>query len=644
LFVWLIYLFQVFYTLGLEVTFYEGTIETYHVLPYLLSIETSGDTVRLGEVEVFSPSLGKYSIGQQVKAISSEDLRDFQGLGLSELLQQRRGLFLREYGPGMLASLTMRGTSAGHNAVFWNGLPINSPSLGQTDFSILPVGAFDEVQLHFGSGGALYGTDAIGGAVHLNSKLKFGQGHSLQMDSNLGSFGRWNQQLQYAFSNNKVSTRTRVYRNIAENDFPYRNLSKPGTPIERQEHAAIQQQGFTQDLAFQMKHNQLISSSFWYNQTEREIQPVMGSNTRDLQQDRNLRWVLDYFNFAGDKTWNLKTGLIRDQLTYNASKNNTSLFFLIGDLDWEINSKISSKSGVRYTHVQGMLSTYTAEENRIELYQSTNLNLQEDLQVSVNLRQFIYDGTLAPFTPSLGAEWKVFAQSQNELKLHANGARSFKIPTLNDRFWEPGGNRDLLPESSWSGELGVSQTFKKNVIQINQQLTHYRMWVDNWIIWLPRGNFWSPENIREVRNTGLEYTIDAIYSLGSWDFEFQVNYNWVRAINQTNISENDRSKGLQLPYTPEHKFQSLFSVSRGLIKTYINYHFTGSRFVTTDNISQLPSYTLWDWGIRMGEWEVGALKGRWGFQINNVLNTSYEVLRLRAMPGRNYQLNIQIRL
>ncbi|WP_416171350.1 TonB-dependent receptor [Algoriphagus boritolerans] len=47
---------------------------------------------------------------------------------------------------------------------FWNGLPINSPSLGQSDLSILPVEAIDQAQLHFGSSGALFGNEAIGGS------------------------------------------------------------------------------------------------------------------------------------------------------------------------------------------------------------------------------------------------------------------------------------------------------------------------------------------------------------------------------------------------------------------------------------------------------------------------------------------------
>lgn len=602
------------------------------------------DTLLLKEAEVFSQSLEKYRFGQHFKVIPTGDLSGFQGLGLSDFLQQRTALFFRQYGAGMLASMTMRGTSAGHNAVFWNGLPINSPSLGQTDFSILTIGGFDEISLHFGSGGALYGTDAIGGAVHLNSKLKFEQGHQFQLGTLAGSFGRWNQQIEYGFSSQKIATRTRVYKNVAGNDFPFLNLSKPGTPLERQENAAIKQIGVSQDLAFRISSDQLLSSSLWYNETEREIQPVMGSNTLDEQSDKNLRWALDYFRFWKEKTFNFKTGLVEDQLVFNGSNNNTLQLFLVGDLDWEFSPNLSSKSGVRYTHIKGNLSSYNANENRVELYQSTGLTIKEDLHVSFNLRQLVYDGNFAPFTPSLGAEWVLFSGKIQELKLKTTAARSFKVPTLNDRFWQPGGNPDLRPESSWSGEFGLSSAWRKGKLAINQDLGYYQMWVDNWIIWLPNGNFWSPENIRKVHNYGIEYFLDMEYNQGSWSFDLQGNYNWTRAINRTDISENDRSLGNQLPYTPIHKVQGNLGIGKGLFNTYFNYQFTGSRFVGTDNVDMLTPYHLWDWGFGMGEMKNRWLRANIGFQVNNIFNTSYQVLRLRAMPGRNYQINLQIKL
>lgn len=601
------------------------------------------DTLNLSEVEVFSPDLDKYTFGQIVQTFSDTELQDFQGLPFSDFLQQRTGLFLRQYGAGMLSSLTMRGTSAGHNAVFWNGLPINSPSLGQSDFSILPVGGFDQASVYFGSGGALYGTDAIGGTVHLTNKLQFENGHQVEISSLFGSFGKWNQQFEFGYSDLSFSTRTRIYRNFSENDFPFQNVTKMGTPIEIQSHARIEQVGAMQDLSWKINPDNLISTSVWLNDTKREIQPIMGSNTNDIQSDKNLRWVIDYFHFAENKVWNAKSGVVRDDQTFNGSFNQTTQYFLAGDLDWELSAKWNSKSGIRYTWIQGNLSTYQATESRMELYQSTNFQPSEKLGFSVNLRQLVYEGNFAPFTPSLGGEWKVWRKEFHQIQINSNLARSFKVPTLNDRFWAPGGNPDLQSEKSWSGELGLNHIFKKGRFDLIQGLTIYKMAVENWIIWLPKGNLWSPENIREVHNSGLEYTLEVNKKVGEWTFGLNANYAWVSAINQTDISENDHSKGKQLPYTPEHKFQSIMRIGKGLFNSFLNFQRVGERFSGTDGSGKLDPYQLWDIGGNYN-WSVWKLNGNLGFQINNLFNTDYLVMPLRAMPGRNYQLNLNVRL
>lgn len=626
----------------------DRNIAVFHINPMVVEPQMASsaqDTVQLPEVEVFNAPLDKYTFGQHIEVITEKDLESFQGLSLAEYLQQRTGLFLRQYGPGMLASLTMRGTSAGHNAVFWNGIPINSPSLGQSDFSILPVGGFDQVAVHFGSGGALYGTDAIGGAIHLSNKPHFGGGHQVQFASLFGSFGRWNHQVQYAYSNKKISSRSRFYRNFSQNDFPFRNLSKIGTPIERQGNSQVEQWGIMQDQAWNLNSKNQISTAIWWNKTDRQIQPVIGSNTSDSQRDQNLRWVLDYFHFGENKIWNAKTGIVRDELIFNInSRNKTTQYFMATDLDWRIHPKWNSKSGMRFTYIVGDLSTYEATDSRLELYQSTNFQPTEKLSFSMNFRQLVYEENLAPFTPSLGGDWELWRNNAHSIQLKSAFARSFKVPTLNDRFWVPGGNPNLESEKSWSGEIGLKHVFVKNNFNFEQQITHFRMSVDNWIIWLPNGSFWSPQNIRKVNNSGLEYFLDVTQQLGEWRLGLSGNYAWNRAINQTNISENDRSKGKQLPYTPEHKFQSMVSIEKGGFSSFLNTQRVGERFVATDNTSKLKPYQLWDLGVNY-RWSLGGkFSGILGAQINNLFNTEYQVLRLRAMPGRNYQFNLNITL
>jgi len=85
------------------------------------------DTVRLQEIEVSAPVFETFGLGKKQLNWDKATLENYQSRSLRELLQEKSPLFIRQYGPGMLASPNFRGTSAGHTAIFWNGIPINSP-------------------------------------------------------------------------------------------------------------------------------------------------------------------------------------------------------------------------------------------------------------------------------------------------------------------------------------------------------------------------------------------------------------------------------------------------------------------------------------------------------------------------------------
>ena len=330
----------------------------------------SADTIDLQEVAVYAAPLKKYTFGQWVETLNEADLKAAVGKDLGEVLQQKTGLFVRQYGPGMLASLTMRGTSSGHNALYWNGLPVNSPSLGQADFSIFPIGSFDQVAIHHGSAGALYGTDAIGGAIHLSNKLHFNNSNEVGINTLLGSFGRWHQMVKYGFSDENFAVRTKVYRNYSQNNFPYKDLTISGTPERRQDHARVEQWGMMQDFAVNLEKKHLLTSAIWLNQTERQVQPVIGSNTRDRQSDRNFRWVADFYRFDESITWNLKAGLVWDDLDFNQEENRTLQYLLQADMDAAHNEQWQTKAGIRFSHIDGILSTYLHQEQRSSAWRS----------------------------------------------------------------------------------------------------------------------------------------------------------------------------------------------------------------------------------------------------------------------------------
>ncbi len=601
------------------------------------------DTVSLAEMEVFAPAIDRFAQGQKVQILEKSELEVYRGRSLGDLLQERTGIFVRQYGAGMLASPSFRGTSAGHTALFWNGLPINSPSLGQSDLSILPVAGIDQAAIQFGNAGALFGNEAIGGSIHLETKSEFDKGFHAGLSQQFGSFGLANTYLSTGFSSKKFSTKSRVYREYSGNDFTYQDLGQIGTPEVRQQHARFEQKGFLQDFAWNLNSKNQLKTAFWWNKANREIQPVMGSNTNDLQEDQSFRAVVDYFHFSKNSILNFKTGLVRDQQLFNQSQNNTTQYFASGDWDQTFSQKWTSKIGAKFTLAKGDLSTYKAEDQRLELYQSTRYSPSENLSFSLNLRELVYSGTFAPFTPSLGMDWKFWHPKNQALELKASLGKGFKVPTLNDRFWNPGGNPTLLPEESISGEIGLNWA-KTGKIKWTHGLTYYRMQVDNWIIWLPKGNIWSPENIRMVSNQGIENAGKAGWKTGKWEWKADAAYTFSKAISIRGIDENDPSTGKQLPYTPKHQAHGRLAAERNGFSGFLGTFFVGERSVTADNPRQMPAYQLWNLGFGYQDLTWGKLHFPLSFQINNLFNTSYQALYLRAMPGRSYQFNLSIHL
>ena len=88
-------------------------------------------TAEKADVEVLKPLVARKldTLVLQSKSTSS----------LSDLLIQHSPVFIKTYGPGGTSTASFRGTTASHTLVLWNGFQLNAPSLGQVDFSTIPV-------------------------------------------------------------------------------------------------------------------------------------------------------------------------------------------------------------------------------------------------------------------------------------------------------------------------------------------------------------------------------------------------------------------------------------------------------------------------------------------------------------------------
>ena len=131
------------------------------------------DTLELRELEVSATTIRQTPIGSPNQTWSSETLQQLPARNIAELLTNETGVFIKNYGAGSLATSSIRGGSASHTLVLWNGLPVQSPMLGQLDLSLLPSNFVENVSVEYGGNTSMWGSGAIGGTIALDNQADF---------------------------------------------------------------------------------------------------------------------------------------------------------------------------------------------------------------------------------------------------------------------------------------------------------------------------------------------------------------------------------------------------------------------------------------------------------------------------------------
>ena len=109
-------------------------------------------------------------IPDSVTVIPGSEIEAKQQFTLAAALRSVPGLTLQQNGgPGTVTSLFTRGGESDFTLVLVDGIRVNSFG-GGFDFSLLPLGDVDQVEIVRGPQSAVFGADAIGGVVHLTTR------------------------------------------------------------------------------------------------------------------------------------------------------------------------------------------------------------------------------------------------------------------------------------------------------------------------------------------------------------------------------------------------------------------------------------------------------------------------------------------
>ena len=236
-------------------------------------------------------------------------------------------------------------------------------------------------------------------------------------------------------------------------------------------------------------------------------------------------------------------------------------------------------------------------------------------------------------------------------RANGNISRNYRVPTLNDLFWQDAsavGNPNLLPESGWTSDVGVAIGIPQKH-SISKSATHFLFStnifnsnINNWILWKPNNSGrWSPENILEVWSRGIETKTGIEHAIGQIKLKINVQTSYVVSTNEKEKSSTDESYKMQLIYVPIYNHQTNISATfRGF---YFNYNqtYTGYRFTTSDNTQALRPY--WVGNAQVSYQSIlKMLTLKIFLQANNIWASSYQVVQNYAMPMRHFQVGLSI--
>lgn len=210
-------------------------------------------------------------------------------------------------------------------------------------------------------------------------------------------------------------------------------------------------------------------------------------------------------------------------------------------------------------------------------------------------------------------EWK-FSQKQHQLR--SSVERLMRYPTMNDRFWTPGGQVDLLPELGWQ----VQSEWAWYRGALKSQLRVFNGYFSQGIMWVPGPfNIWRPENVYELRRMGGEMVIGGQY--------WTMAYRALRSVN---------AEGQMSPYVTPHVLRASgqMPIGKGMLRMQGLYH---SATATTWSVQP----TMLDPFIRLdAHWIQSWGSFKLQLSVINMLNSPYAFQLGYPMPGRHIQINL----
>ncbi|MGL4492413.1 MAG: TonB-dependent receptor plug domain-containing protein [Tannerellaceae bacterium] len=596
------------------------------------------------------------NIGSNTTFINPQAIEATKSKSLSELLTNNSLIHIKSVAQGGLSTSSFRGTAANHTQVNWNGININSSMGGSVDFSRIPVFFVDDVVLFHGNGYLKNGTGALGGSINLGNMPNWTNKNETNGFIEIGSYETYSASASKRFTKGKFQSNTRAYYTQSKNNYRYLNKVLQVNPFyEHRKEADYNMGGLMQELYYRLGTSQMLTGNIWFQTGKRSLpQPIIVVKTQhEEDQQHSLRATIGYQNIGEKSELNIRVANILDIFNYNISyddfegrreHNTSNSVVLKGDYTYMFTDLLKVNGAMHLRH-----DRIDAENYDVSKRSRTTATLQVGSEwtpitpLSLNL-SLMGEANNHIFMPTFSAGGR-FALIPEVLSLKASAAYNYHYPSMNDLYWNPGGNPNLKPEQGMSYDVSLAYTQRFNHLGIKANASYYRMNIENWIVWLPTESyFWAPQNIYKVLSHGFEFSAEGAFNIGKVSNLLLFNLGYTLSLNKSNPNDPyDKTYNKQLPYIPKLKTNAKYKGEYRNFFVGYTISYTGVRYTTTDHSYKTNPYTIHDAeaGYRFKIHKVNVTAK---LRVDNLFNAYYESTQYYPMPLRSFSGSLLIHL
>ncbi len=627
-----------------------------NILKKMLETAISPIEAILGPVEdlgriVVAPTKTQEKLGSASSSVTSVKIEDTVKRGQAKLAEALRDIpatDVVEAGINGPTSVFIRGANSNHTLLLLDGVKLYDPvsTNGAFDYTDLTLDNIERLEVVRGAQSSLYGSDAIGGVVSLETKKAMNDFVEASVES--GSYytthesfgmGAYVDNLHYTFGGSQFNTKgvsvAQAKNNNVERD-----------PYDRTV--------FSSRIDYDLPANMTVGGTFRYSLSHLKYDNF-GTDSPNLMARHenynftqyieqklfewwmykiNLGWMVSFRQDSDDQYDGPNSNYLRDKYFGKYFKADFQNTFKVFDFDsivvgYDYTEELAHSYVESYASVSRMQKVIARNGS---FYLENRLNLKDRLTATQGMRvdHHSYAGT--HITYKIDGSY-LFPTAT---KVRGGIATGFKAPTLYQlnapsspgffgMFAFGGGNPNLLPETSFSYEYGIDQyLFGEKLIA---SIVYFQNRFKN-LIGTTTDALWNTSQYRNI-SKAWSYGVES-------ELKFKPYDKLSCALSYTYMPTRDMTTDAELLRRAKYKMRMQLNwVVFPKFETDLVIRYTGPRLDTGQN--KLKQYTTVDVAFNYDLTKNLTMFAR----IENLFNKFYEEVRLDGEPGINAYAGIR---